>query len=611
MLEALISYNTGQIESGYKPKDVRWAICCDESGRFLEVIELGDVTEKNNRGQKFLKCPDFNFTEMKAQGVTKSHFLVETAEVVTLHSKKPDDRKLREKHGYFFNLLRDAGKIVPELAALAGQIEPPDVLARIRERLTALKAKPTDKATFRIGNHYPVESTAWHQWWQDFRSGLEKKGQGPTKPVRCFITGKLVEPMRVAPKISGLADVGGIASGDALCSFKQESFCSYGFEQAYNAAISEDASNAYRAALNELIEKHSQRLAGAKVIHWFKKKDVLIGDDPLAWLEESKELQELSAQQRARELLTAIRTGKRPDLADNIYYAVTLSGAAGRAMVRDWMEGQFEELVTNVLDWFDDLAIVRLNLSDLGHVRSPNIEAVITSLLQPRKPNQNYSDWIKPIGSERLQLWRAALRGDFIPHNVLSRLVVLNRIFHSTCQLEGALKSKNAIEVYITTSLLRIRMGLIKAYHLRKERKGGVTMSKDLRPYLNDEHPHPAYHCGRLMAVLAGLQRAALGDVGAGVVQRYFAAASSTPALILGRLTRNSQAHLNKLSGGMAYWFEEKIAGIWGRIRDALPKTLTLEEQSLFALGYYHQMADLRSKTTENSNTQQEGSDNE
>ena len=127
-------------------------------------------------------------------------------------------------------------------------------------------------------------------------------------------------------------------------------------------------------------------------------------------------------------------------------------------------------------------------------------------------------------------------------------------------------------------------------------------MSQELKLYLNEEHPSPAYQCGRLLAVLAGLQRAALGDVGAGVVQRYYAAASSTPALVLGRLTRTSQFHLNKLEGGLAYWYESQLASIWGRIKDSVPPTLTLEEQSLFALGYYQQMADMRTKKSDNSN---------
>lgn len=135
-------------------------------------------------------------------------------------------------------------------------------------------------------------------------------------------------------------------------------------------------------------------------------------------------------------------------------------------------------------------------------------------------------------------------------------------------------------------------------------------------PYLNENHPDPAYQCGRLMAVLARVQTAALGDVGAGVVQRYYAAASSTPALILGRLVRTSQFHLNKLEGGLAHYFEGKMADIWSRIKDKLPTTLTLEQQSLFALGYYQQLAHDRprkkadSTTDEKDNATREGDEN-
>lgn len=111
---------------------------------------------------------------------------------------------------------------------------------------------------------------------------------------------------------------------------------------------------------------------------------------------------------------------------------------------------------------------------------------------------------------------------------------------------------------------------------------------------LNPDHPEAAYQCGRLMAVLANLQRGALGNVGAGVVQRYYSAASATPALVFGRLLRSAQFHLNKLSGRLAYWHEERIAEVTSRI-ERIPATLSLEEQSLFALGYYQQIAHDRS----------------
>jgi len=112
--------------------------------------------------------------------------------------------------------------------------------------------------------------------------------------------------------------------------------------------------------------------------------------------------------------------------------------------------------------------------------------------------------------------------------------------------------------------------------------------------YLNSDHPEAAYHCGRLLAVFSSLQRAALGDVGAGVVQRYYAAASQTPGLILGRLTSNARNHLGKLDGGLAHWYESQIADVMGRLGDGPPRLLDLEGQGLFALGYYQQLGALR-----------------
>ena len=117
-----------------------------------------------------------------------------------------------------------------------------------------------------------------------------------------------------------------------------------------------------------------------------------------------------------------------------------------------------------------------------------------------------------------------------------------------------------------------------------------------MQPYLNEEHPHPAYHCGRLMAVLAEIQQAALGNVGANVIQRYYAAASTTPALVLGRLVRTSNFHLEKIEyrkkrSGLT----DVFTGIWGRLKDEVPRVLDLEAQSLFALGFYQQLGNLAS----------------
>lgn len=614
MLHHLINYAHDQgleTEPGFKPKDVRWSLCFSSQGKFLKAIqELGEVGSKRNPGQHFIKCPDLSQPELTAGSTTRSHFLIDTAEVVALFGKNATEKKTCAKHHYFVELLGKASSVMPELACLAATLRDKNALIAIRECMSQQdnpKLRPTDKVTFSVDARFPVESGAWHNWWREFRKALASEKSGEAKqasqqkrgsPMRCFVSGEVVEPAPTHPKIEGLADVGGQPSGSPLIGFDKDAFASYGLEQSANAAVSEQAASAYRAALNDLLRNHAVRLAGAKDVYWFKAK-VPREDDPLAWLQEGAELQQLDAQHRARSLLEAIRAGKRPELLNNAYYALTLSGSGGRVMVRDWMEGQFENLAENVIRWFDDLAIVNVSGSKLANC--PGIGRVVTSLLPPLKPGQKYIDWIKPVGAERLALWHAAVRGDPIPHSTLARVVVLNTKFHVTGSLEEAEKQNRNVPA--TLSLLYTRMGLMKAYHNRKERmEGGKQMASDMNCFLNEEHPHPAYHCGRLMAVLAALQRSALGEVGAGVVQRYYAAASATPALVLGRLTRTSQFHLSQVSKeapGLAHWYENQIAALWGRIKDDPPRTLTLEEQSLFAMGYYQQMAARRQSKSE------------
>lgn len=542
---------------GFKPKTVRWVIVCDLQGRLLDVVELGDVGQKKNRGQEFPLCPDLSAAEMNVGGTVKSHFLLDTAEVVALYGDNARAEKVAAKHEYFSSLLRDAGMEIPELVPLSRLLADDVQVAALRDRLAALKVNPTAKVTFQVGGMFPIETDCWHNWWQAFRQSLAPDDEAPGRPMVCFVTGATAKAARTHPSVDGLRDVGG-SMGPVLVGFDKDAFTSYGLEQSANAAVSEEAAHAYRAALNDLIARHSQKLAGAKVAHWFKC-EVRPEDDPLAWLSVGEEEQEPIAQHRASELLQSIREGRRPDLAGNYYYAITLSGAGGRVMVRDWMEGQFEDLASNIDRWFGDLSIVH---RDGGRTaRDPKFLAVMGATVRDLK------DLPPPFAAK---MWRVAVRREPIPQTALAQAL-----------------ARVKVDIIGDEPFSHARMGLMKAYHIRSSREDGGYM----KPYLNEEHPAPAYHCGRMMAMLAKLQQAALGNVGASVVQRYYAAASSTPALVLGRLVRGGQFHLNKLDPGLAHWYEEKLGSIAARLGDSVPQTLTLEEQSLFALGYYQQLA--------------------
>lgn len=119
---------------------------------------------------------------------------------------------------------------------------------------------------------------------------------------------------------------------------------------------------------------------------------------------------------------------------------------------------------------------------------------------------------------------------------------------------------------------------------------------------LDQENPNPAYRCGRLLAVLEQVQRLAIPGVNATVVDRFFGTASSAPAAVFPRLLRGAQPHLSKLERdrrgayvALQRRLEEILGGLGvtkaGALYSGFPSTLTLQEQGLFSLGYYHQRA--------------------
>jgi CRISPR-associated protein Csd1 len=109
-----------------------------------------------------------------------------------------------------------------------------------------------------------------------------------------------------------------------------------------------------------------------------------------------------------------------------------------------------------------------------------------------------------------------------------------------------------------------------------------------------------AYQSGRVMALLEDIQHAALGKVGATVVDKYYGAASAAPASIFGKLIKDAQNHLAKVRRdreGLQVLLQARLEEALGFV-ETFPRTLTLEKQGMFALGYYHERASLRAAKT-------------
>jgi CRISPR-associated protein Csd1 len=119
---------------------------------------------------------------------------------------------------------------------------------------------------------------------------------------------------------------------------------------------------------------------------------------------------------------------------------------------------------------------------------------------------------------------------------------------------------------------------------------------------LDPDNQSAAYLCGRLLAVLEEVQERAIPGANATIIDRFFGTASSAPASVFGRLLRGAQPHLAKLerdNRGAYVALQQRLESILSGIKvqragtqyTGFPSTLTLQDQGLFSLGYYHQRA--------------------
>ena len=623
MLGALVEYANRKIEnveSGFTTKEIRWLAGVSSDGRFTGLIPLED-TDKT--------CPDLGQPEMvgmpkalRAMGYSleqASHFLADTCAVVFRlpeldregNLKKPDDHtKNMQKHETFKLLTRLASADVPSLELIHRALSDEDQMAAFSARLLEQTQKPgkeklkvTDKISFFMDGRCILDTLDWRDWWRSFRAqtfgkaDLEDGHESGGSSMLSLVTGESVEPARTHPKVMNL---GGSAFGFAFVTFDKEAFESYGLLQGENGAVDGASATAYRAALDGMLSGAKQ-LGEMKIALWFENDIPPEDDFFLSLFDPSPEGAEQDALERARGVLEAIRTGEKPrSLATSRFNAIAMSGAAGRVMVRDWQTGSLEEFVMAVTAWFEDLSIINTRGSRTANL--PGLHRLLMGLQRPKSPDTKLDDYVKPVKNLQIPFWRAALNPLVpIPLSAITRIMESHRAEVMTGKFDESLKAMKGDG----SSLGRIyaRMGLLKAYH---NRKGEHRMT----PALDPNHPSKAYHCGRLMSLLAMVQEKALGDdINAGVVQRYYGAASNTPALVLGRLTRLSQHHISKISrdsGGLGYWLNMQLAEVWNALGKDLPVTLTLEEQSLFALGYYQQFAFNRTKRSGNPEVKDE-----
>lgn len=398
------------------------------------------------------------------------------------------------------------------------------------------------------------------------------EGQPSGQEGFCLVSGQTTPISETHPFfIRGVK--GAQSSGAALISFNATAFTSYNKSSSYNSPIGEVAAFNYITILNYLLAKGSRQrvqVGDATTVFWSEKPTkveeffaVAVGG---AVDEESTDAHDSNLLADLRHLLDSLREGGRTPTWDvdpqTPFYILGLSPNAARISVRFWHIATVESIMRRLAEHYQDLEI------ESRYENEPKYPGIFKLLLETvpvrRKADgraERNADDIQPLlGGE---LMRAILTGGEYPRSILSKII-------------GRFRADGEVTY--------LRAALLKAHFSRLARLG--KPSKEVSVSLDPNSTDIGYRLGRLFAVLEKAQQDALPGINATIKDRFYGAASATPASVFPRLIRMSQHHMSKAEYG--HVSDRRMGEVMEGVT-TFPRHLDLDGQAMFALGYYHQ----------------------
>ena len=418
-----------------------------------------------------------------------------------------------------------------------------------------------DLITFKVSdrlppNDLPTDNPDVRAFWARIARPEPENG---ANVAECLVTGQ------VGPVESSLPGMlkripGGQSAGVALISANAVAFESYGWERAQTSPISREAAERFTKALNRLIEGERTHLTIGGLVYVFWTKDG--GDDFFSVA--------LNAPEQVRDTISGILSGKRSHTLDTkAFYALALSASGGRAVVRDWLSTTVGNVYHSLKKWYEAQEIV-------------SQEGASGALLGVYQlAGAAYRD--RRYGTRRPT--EPPSRGS--AGGRLSQPTYSPKLFSAA----GPSSASHALK-------LRSSRRALPPIHLSPISKGAIS-----------SYVSPGFFSRAILPISAGVcslnwkssNAPRWASTNTTLVDRYFGAASTAPATVFGVLLTNAnKAHLPKLrktKTGVYQALQQRIEEIVAPTPERpsglthFPPTLTLQDQGLFALGFYHQRA--------------------
>ena len=412
---------------------------------------------------------------------------------------------------------------------------------------------------FRVDGSYAQADPVIRQAWNEHYACA---GDGPE--MICLVTGKKGPVESTHPAIKNV--LGAQSSGAALVSFNAPAFCSYGKEQNLNAPVSKSAAFAYTTALNYLLadQKHRCRLGDCTVVYWAENGSTacqnLMGGFCFG-LDEDASYDENDLFSLVQNLCKGSAVDFEEERIDPEmpFYVLGISPNAARLSVRFFYRDCLGHLLQNVMAHHQRMEITR-----------PAFDKYPTLPL-----------W-KILGETVNQKSRDKSPAPNLAGDTLR--AILNNTPYPASLLNGV-----RLRILAERNITRGRAAILKAYYLKHDTPDIPNKEEVLTVSLNRESTSVPYTLGRLFSVLEAIQSAANPGINTTIKDRYFNSASATPGHVFPTLVNLAQKHLKKIGGGLAVHYDKQLTELMSRLEDSYPAHLSIPEQGVFQLGYYHE----------------------
>jgi CRISPR-associated protein Csd1 len=586
---------------GYSSIGVSFALNISAQGELLDVFPL---FEQVNQGKKLVEKPRRMILpeQVKRSSNPISNFLWDNnAYVLGISDKDAVDPEYSHKRFEIFRdfntelLLRTNSKASLALRAFLKAYDPstgkehPAITPYLESILKG------GNLVFMFQGGYVHEDAQIRQVWEAYKAGKEAViGQ-------CLVTGEYSPIARIHPSIKGIRKAK--SSGASLVSFNERAYESFNRveEQGLNSPVSEKATFAYTTVLNYLLSSANPNkkfaIGDATVVYWAEseRKEYACAFASLfepEYVEEQTDFvqsERKKAEGRLKEIATKVRRIQALDVSqitngldeNTRFYVLGLAPNSARVSIRFFLTEPFGKIVKRIMQHYEDLKIAKEFENQPTYITVGHILAETVSAKSSDKESS-------PLLSGAVM--RAILSGSAYPSALY--YAILNRVRVDT-------------DDKTTRKINYIRAAVIKAFLIRKyQNQINHPFQEVFTMSLNEQSEIPAYLLGRLFAVLEKVQQEAIGDVNASIKDRYFTSACATPASVFPVLLRLSQHHISKAEYG--YASDRRIQDIMNLLdveKNPIPARLSLDEQGIFVLGYYHQRAAFFAPKKENANS--------